>query len=135
VPTLFPTIIFINTIPSVSATDIMTTTPSTDGLGDLASQLLFFSNEFPNDDLKDLFRRLHTNSKGQRFRSLATFLDASSDAIHHEVAALPLHLKKLIPPFKDVLSLADNPDFRQGPVGGALESALLCILEIGMFIG
>jgi hypothetical protein len=77
----------------------MTTTPSTDGLGDLASQLLFLSNEFPNDDLKDLFRRLHTNSKGRRFRSLAIFLDACSDAIYHEVAALPFHLKKLIPHF------------------------------------
>lgn len=113
----------------------MTSTPSTDGLGDFASRLLFFSNEFPNDDLRDLFRRLHNNSKGQRFRFLATFLDACSDAVHDEVAALPLNLKKLVPPFKSILSLADDPDFRQGPVGGALESALLCVLEIGMFIG
>lgn len=113
----------------------MTATPSTEGLSDFTSRLLFFSNEFPNDDLRDLFRRLHTHSKGQRFRLLATFLDACSDAVHDEVAALPLHLKKLVPPFKSVLSLADNPDFRQGPVGGALESALLCVLEIGMFIG
>jgi hypothetical protein len=29
----------------------------------------------------------------------------------------------------------ENPQFRVGPLGGALESALLCILEIGMFIG
>ncbi|GKT49751.1 non-reducing polyketide synthase nscA [Colletotrichum spaethianum] len=113
----------------------MTATPSTEGLSDFTSRLLFFSNEFPNDDLRDLFRRLHTHSKGQRFRLLATFLDACGDVVRDEVAALPLHLKKLVPPFKSVLSLADDPDFRQGPVGGALESALLCVLEIGMFIG
>ena len=113
----------------------MTSTPSTDGLGEYALRLLFFSNEFPNDDLRDLFRRLHNNSKCQRFRFLATFLDACSDAVHDEVAALPLNLKKLVPYFKSVLSLADDPNFRQGPVGGALESALLCVLEIGMFIG
>jgi hypothetical protein len=113
----------------------MTATPSTDGPGDFTSRLLFFSNEFPNDDLRDLFRRLHNHSKCQKFRFLATFLDACGDAVHDEVAALPLNLKKLVPPFKSVLSLADDPDFRQGPVGGALESALLCVLEIGMFIG
>ncbi|EFQ33703.1 beta-ketoacyl synthase domain-containing protein [Colletotrichum graminicola] len=113
----------------------MTATPSTDGPSDLTSRLLFFSNEFPNDDLRDLFRRLHNHSKSQRFRLLATFLDACGDVVHHEAAALPSHLKKLIPPFKSVLSLADNHHFRQGPVGGALESALLCVLEIGMFIG
>lgn len=102
---------------------------------DFTSRLLFFSNEFPNDDLRYLFRRLHTHSKSQRFRLLATFLDACGDALHAEVAALPLNLKKLVPSFKSVLSLADNPDFRTGPVGGALESALLCVLEIAMFIG
>ena len=113
----------------------MTTTPSTDGLGDFASRLLFFNNEFPNDDLRELFRRLHNNSKGQKFRFLATFLDACSDVVRNEVAALPLNMKKLVPSFKSVLSLANDPDFRQGPLGGALESALLCVLEIGMFIG
>ncbi|KAK0648453.1 beta-ketoacyl synthase domain-containing protein [Cercophora newfieldiana] len=113
----------------------MTATPSTEGLSDFTSQLLYFSNEFPNDDLRDLFRRLHTHSKCTRFRLLATFLDACADVVHDEVAALPSHLRKLVPPFKSVLSLVDDPDFRQGPVGGALESALLCVLEIGMFIG
>lgn len=122
----------------------MTTTPSTESLSDFTipsssttatSKLLFFSNEFPNDDLRDLFRRIHSHSKTQRFRLLATFLDASADAVRHEVAALPLHLKTLVPPFKSVLSLADDPDFRKGPVGGALESALLCVLEMSMFIG
>ena len=113
----------------------MTSTPSTDELSDFASRLLFFSNDFPNDDLRELFRRLYVNSKCQRFRFLATFLDACSDAVHGEVAALPLNLKTLVPTFKSVLSLADDPHFRQGPVGGALENALLCVLEIGMFIG
>jgi asperthecin polyketide synthase len=113
----------------------MTATPSTEGMNDFSSRLVFFGHEFPNDDLRDLFRRLHTNSKTQRFRLLATFLDACSEVIHEEIASLPLHLKKLVPPFKSILSIADDPNFRQGPLGGALESALLCVLEVGMFLG
>lgn len=107
------------------------TSQTTDGLNDFTTRLAFFSNELPNDDLKDLFRRLQRNSKDKRFRFLALFLDEANVVIKEELLNLPQSLQDLVPPFQTVLSLAD---FHQGPLGGAMESALLCVLEIGMFI-
>ena len=102
-----------------------------DGLNDFTHKLAFFSNEFPNDDLKDLFRRLQRNSKDRRFRFLAMFLDEVNAVIREELLNLPGYLQQVLPPFQTVLGLAD---FRQGPLGGAMESALLCVLEIGMLL-
>lgn len=107
------------------------TSQSTDGLNDFTTKLAFFSNEFPNDDLKDLFRRLQRNSKDKRFRFLALFLDEVNVVVREELLKLPQALQDLLPPFQTVLSLVD---FHQGPLGGALENTLLCVLEIGMFI-
>lgn len=107
---------------------------STDGINDFTTKLVFFSNEFPNDDLQDLFRRLQRNSKNKRFRCLATFLEECTAIVKEETLKLPQPVQDLLPPFQTVLSLADQSQFQQGPLGGALESALLCVLEIGMFI-
>ena len=104
---------------------------STDGINDFTTKLVYFSNEFPNDDLKELFRRLQRNSKDKRFRFLALFLDEVNAVVREELLKLPQALQALLPPFQSVLSLAD---FRNGPLGGAIESVLLCVLEIGMFI-
>lgn len=104
---------------------------STDGINDFTIKLAFFSNEFPNDDLKDLFRRLQRNSKDRRFRFLALFLDEVNAVLREELLKLPQALQSLLPPFQTTLSLVD---FCQGPLGGAIESVLLCVLEIGMFI-
>ncbi|EEQ30779.1 conidial yellow pigment biosynthesis polyketide synthase [Microsporum canis CBS 113480] len=97
-------------------------------------RVVFFSNEFPSDDLKDLFRRLHQQSKDRRFKLLSIFLEESTAILKDEVAKLPRPLKELVPPFDSVLALA-NVDFRQGPLGAAMESSMLTILELGMFIG
>lgn len=55
--------------------------------------------------------------------------------IQEEARRLPQHLRDLLPPFQSCLSLVDNGSFRKGPLGGALESAMLVVLELGMFIG
>jgi len=113
-------------------------TPSsqlTDMMNDFTTKLDFFSNEFPSDDLQDLFRRLQRQSKDKRFRFLATFLEECTTVVQEEALKLPQPLRDFLPSFPSVLTLADNDAFRQGPIGGALESALLCILEIGMLIG
>ena len=47
----------------------------------------------------------------------------------------PKSLQNLIPHFGTVLALADHASFRQGPLGAAMESVILCVLEIGMLIG
>ncbi|BCS04847.1 non-reducing polyketide synthase nscA [Aspergillus luchuensis] len=98
------------------------------------TKLVFFGNEFPNDDLKTLFRGLHRHGKDRRFRQLATFLEESTRVLQNEVAQLPEPLKKLVPHFENLMPLTEV-DFRQGPLGAAMESALLTILELGMFIG
>ena len=117
----------------------MTSTPSsysTDMFADdLKSKLVFFGNEFPNDDLRELFRRLQRHSKDKRFTYLSLFLEECSTVIKEEAAKLPQHVQDLIPPFRTILALADHGDFRKGPLGAAMESALLCVLEIGMIIG
>ncbi|KAG2001528.1 hypothetical protein GB937_010070 [Aspergillus fischeri] len=97
-------------------------------------QTVWFGNEFPNDDLKDLFRRLHQHSKDRRFRLLSVFLDESTAILKEEVANLPQQLQELVPHFDTACTLPEV-DFRQGPLGAAMESALLTILELGMLIG
>ncbi|KAH1487245.1 hypothetical protein LV164_007856 [Aspergillus fumigatus] len=97
-------------------------------------QTVWFGNEFPNDDLKDLFRRLHQHSKDRRFRLLSVFLEESTAILKEEVANLPQQLQELVPHFDTACTLPEV-DFRQGPLGAAMESALLTILELGMLIG
>jgi asperthecin polyketide synthase len=98
-------------------------------------RLVFFGNEFPTDDLKDLFRRLLRHSRDRRFRVLAAFLEESTVVLKDEVSKLPRPLKDLVPHFANVLTLVEHGDFRQGPLGAAIESALLTVLELGMLIG
>ncbi|KAL5343924.1 hypothetical protein BJX70DRAFT_405163 [Aspergillus crustosus] len=100
-----------------------------------SATLIFFGNEFPNDDLKGLFRSLLRLSKDRRFRQLAAFLEESTSVLKKEVAALPKPLRDLVPHFHSLLPLTELGDFRQGPLGAAMESALLTVLELGMFIG
>ncbi|KAI1079859.1 putative polyketide synthase [Whalleya microplaca] len=98
-------------------------------------KLVFFSNEFPNDDLRDLFQRLHRHAKDRRFRTLSTFIEECTVTLKEEATKLPRQLQDLIPNFETVLSLADHADFRKGALGAAMESAFLCVLQIGMIIG
>ncbi|KAI1098430.1 putative polyketide synthase [Jackrogersella minutella] len=97
-------------------------------------KLVFFSNEFPNDDLKDLFRRLHQHTKDKRFRSLSIFIEECTATLKDEASKLPRHLQDLIPRFETILSLADG-DYRKGPLGAAMESVFLCVLQVGTIIG
>ena len=108
--------------------------PSYDSIGDVPTNLIFFSNEFPSDDLRVLFRQLQRHSKDSRFWLLAKFLDESTNVVKQESLKLPQFLRDLLPSFDSVLSLVERPDFRQGPLGGALESALLCVLQLGILI-
>lgn len=98
-------------------------------------KIVHFSNEFPNDDLKDLYRRLHTHSKDKKHLILAAFLDEATLAIKEEVQKLPRSLKDLIPTFETILNFVDHPKLRQGPLGGSVEGILLCVLEIATFVG
>ena len=110
-------------------------TSSGDLLPEMKTKIVFFSNEFPSDDIRELFRRLHRHAKDKRFSFLASFLEESAATIKEESSKLPRPLQDLIPSFNSVLTLADHGDFRHGPLGAAMESALLTVFEIGMLIG
>lgn len=98
-------------------------------------KLIYFSNEFPQDDLQSLFRELHTHSKDRRHPVLARFLEEATLVIRDELKQLPTTLRNLVPPFETILTLADFADLRKGQLCGSIDGILLCTLELGTLIG
>jgi hypothetical protein len=97
--------------------------------------LLYFGNEFPNDDMNELFRRLQKHSKDRRFRLLNAFLEESTLVLQDEVAKLPHHIKSRVPHFDNIVTLWEHGYLRELGLGAAMESAFLLILQLGLFIG
>ena len=111
-------------------------TPPSDSQGDSRKmKLVYFSNEFPHDDLQDLLRRLHNHSKATRHSILASFVNEATLALHDEVRRLPTPLRSLIPPFETIFNLADDAELRKGPLSGSIDGILLCAVELATFIG
>jgi len=98
-------------------------------------KLGYFSNEFPHDDLKDLFRRLHVHSKDTRYTTLARFIHEATLAIRDEVRLLPATLRALVPSFETIFNFADHAALRNGPLGGAVDGVLLCVVQLATLIG
>ncbi|KAH8810943.1 putative polyketide synthase [Xylogone sp. PMI_703] len=98
-------------------------------------RLVYFSNEFPKEDLQDLFRRLHNHSKDRHYPFLAQFISEATWAIKDEVRQLPTELKQLIPPFETILSWAENPELREGLICGAVDGVLLVVVQLAAYIG
>jgi hypothetical protein len=99
-------------------------------------RLILFSHEFPVESLTDLFGSLQRHSRERRLPLLAGFLAECTVVLREEVLKLPRQLQHTLPPFKSVMTLATNLDeLRKTPIGGAWEGALLCVLELAMFIG
>ncbi|KAL9079974.1 MAG: hypothetical protein Q9157_001171 [Trypethelium eluteriae] len=115
---------------------IYTPTTSSDSDGESRKmELLFFSNEFPRDDLQDLFRRLHSHSKDKHHLILARFINEATWAIKDEVRRLPTELKRLIPPFETILSWAEDTGLREGLICGAVDGVLLVMVQLATYIG
>ncbi|KAI4195861.1 MAG: hypothetical protein LQ350_006936 [Teloschistes chrysophthalmus] len=104
--------------------------PATHVVNDYQTKVIFFSNELPSDDLRDLFRRLQRHSKDKRFRYLNTFLEECIDVVKDEVRRLPQHLQNLMPYFATVLALVEHGDFRQGPLAGAAVSVSTSLADL-----
>ena len=100
-----------------------------------SAEVVFFGNSFPNDDLKDLFRRLSRHSKDVRFRTLAAFLDTATNTLKAEIVKLPPHARDEAPHFDNFLGLVEHGDFRGGALSAAMESAALTTLQLAMVIG
>ena len=98
-------------------------------------RLVYFSNEFPHDDLQNLFRGLHQHSKDRRHPILARFLEEATFAVRDEIRQLSTVQKALVPPFESILNFSDFANLRKGPLGGSIDGVLLCTLELGALIG
>ncbi|KAE8552289.1 hypothetical protein EYB25_006183 [Talaromyces marneffei] len=98
-------------------------------------RLIYFSNEFPRDDLHTLFREIQAHSKHRRHPILARFLEEATLAVLEEVRLLPNTLRKLIPPFETILNFADFADLRKGQLCGSVDGIILCTVELSILIG
>lgn len=113
-------------------------TPSeTSDASDRSSKMefVYFSNEFPKDDLQDIYRGLHKHSKDKNFPLLARFLNEATSAVKDEVSRLPTELKRLIPPFQTLLSWVENKELREGLLCGAIDGVLLIVAQVASYIG
>ncbi|OBT74264.1 Type I Iterative Polyketide synthase (PKS) [Pseudogymnoascus sp. 05NY08] len=113
-------------------------TPTTDSESDEWSrkmEVVYFSNDFPKDDLLDVFRRLHNHSKDKHFSVLTKFIHEATWAIKEEVRQLPSELKQLIPPFNTLLAWAENTQLREGLICCAVEGVLLVVAQLATYIG
>lgn len=109
-------------------------TPTTsEDLGKI--EIIYFSNEFPKDDLNYLFRHLHNHSKSKCHQNLAQFIDETTFVIKEEIRRLPDGLKQLIPPFETLLSWVENTELREGLLCGAIDGVLLVLTQLAAFIG
>lgn len=97
--------------------------------------LVYFSNEFPSDDLSYLFRRLHNQSKHRTHSILARFLHEATQTLREEVSQLRADLAHLVPTFESVTSLAAETELRKGPLSGSIDGVLLCVLQLATYIG
>ncbi|RAK87875.1 ketoacyl-synt-domain-containing protein [Aspergillus costaricaensis CBS 115574] len=98
-------------------------------------KLVYFGNEFPNDDVNELFRRLQQHSKDRRFRLLSAYLEDSILVLQDEIAKLPHSVNSRVPHFDNIVTLSENGYLRELGLGAAMESAFLLILQLGSFIG
>jgi monodictyphenone polyketide synthase len=97
-------------------------------------EVIYFSNEFPKEDLQDVFRQLHNKSKDRRHRLLAQFISEATRAIKQEVEQLPSGLRHLIPPFETLVAWAENKELREGQLCGAIDGVLLVLAQLSLYI-
>ncbi|KAL4948108.1 ketoacyl-synt-domain-containing protein [Aspergillus filifer] len=97
--------------------------------------LWYFGNEFPNDDVNELFRYLLQHSKDRRFRILSAYLEESTLVLQGEIARLPHHVRSRVPHFDSIVTLSEEGYLRDLGLGAAMESAFLLVLQLGLLIG
>ncbi|KAI1267881.1 putative polyketide synthase [Xylariaceae sp. FL1019] len=119
--------------------DSPVTTSQSGGFSEIEAagmKLVYFSNEFPRDNLSTLLRLLRQHSKSRRHPILARFIDEATLAIRDEVKSLPRALKSVIPPFESILDFADFSELRlRGALCESINGTLLCTLQIAAYIG
>jgi monodictyphenone polyketide synthase len=97
-------------------------------------EVVYFGNEFPKEDLMDVFRCLHNRSKSSDHHVLARFINESTAAVKKEIEKLPSSLKSLIPTFESLSSWAENKELREGQLCGAIDGVLLVLVQVSVYI-
>ncbi|KAE8326987.1 hypothetical protein BDV39DRAFT_205400 [Aspergillus sergii] len=98
-------------------------------------QLYHFPNEYPTADLRGLVAHLRQCSKTASHVFLRLFLDDATITLREEFRLLPDDLKATLPPFGNILDLAELPNLSKLPFGSAIESIMLLVVQLGLFIG
>ncbi|KAI8934142.1 Non-reducing polyketide synthase PKS8-1 [Plenodomus lindquistii] len=97
-------------------------------------EIVYFSNEFPKEDLRDVFRQLHIQSKSSNHHTLAQFIAEATRAVKKEIENLPSSLKKLIPVFDTLESWSEHKQLREGQLCGAIDGVLLVLTQLSTYI-
>lgn len=116
-------------------TSIDTPSSSESDEGSRKMDLVYFSNDFPKDDLQNLFRHLRNQAKTRQHTILAHFLTTATASVKHEIQALSVELKQYFRPFESLLDWADDTELRKSSLCGAVDGVLLVILQLAAYIG
>jgi len=95
--------------------------------------IFFFAHGLP-DNLQDLFRRVRTQSKIRDHAILRDFISRTTYVLREEIRSLPEELRSHLPPFDNVLDLAELRRWERGPLAASLGGILRCLLHIISFI-
>jgi hypothetical protein len=90
--------------------------------------------QFPREDLSEVFRILHNQSKDRSHGLLDQFICEATKAVKTEISQLQSNLKQLIPPFETLFAWAENEGLRDGLLCGAVDGVLLTIVQISIYI-
>ncbi|KAJ5274872.1 ketoacyl-synt-domain-containing protein [Penicillium chrysogenum] len=121
--------------PSTASFDMVACTPPAESADLPKYKALYFSNEFPTDDLAVLLRRLHNHSKQRNHVILSRFLNEATRVLRNEVSQLRAELAELVPAFESVTTLAGEMELRKGQLSQSVDGVLLCVLQLGTYIG
>ncbi|KAF2209148.1 hypothetical protein CERZMDRAFT_87124 [Cercospora zeae-maydis SCOH1-5] len=99
-----------------------------------ASRLIYFSNEFPPDDIATVLRNIRLLAKDRRHPILELFLVKATEAIRKEIQMLPGEVREAFPAFSCITSLWHEHNLREGALSGAIDGALLCVVQLGIYI-
>lgn len=116
-------------------TSIDTPTSSESDEGSRKMHLVYFNNDFPKDDLQNLFRHLRNQAKTRQHTLLAHFLATATRSVKHEIQTLSADLKQSFRPFESLLDWADDTELRKSSLCSAVDGVLLVILQLAAHIG
>jgi monodictyphenone polyketide synthase len=94
-----------------------------------------FPNEHPVDDVARTTLLLRRRSKYTDHLFLRLFLEDATVTLRQELCHLPEHLRATLPPFENILDLANVPELRKLPLGILIESLMVLVIQLGLIIG